>query len=506
MSLSPVSVAELCRKVRAGRLPVTDHSGKVQEGGVFAVMPPALPRGEETSAPGGEVYLERALAAKPGAVVCEPRHLPLVEAALAAASPVDAPLLIAQTENPRAALGLLAQAAYGTDERCPRVIGITGTNGKTTTTYLLEGLFSALGKKVGVIGTVDYRWPGFLQDAPLTTPGCLALHSMLASMHTAGVDVALMEVSSHALDQDRVAGISFCGALLTNVTQDHLDFHKSMEDYFTAKSRLFLSQAQGGVPLDDKAAACNADDNYCRRILAATPGRIGFGLHESPVSGSRHLYGAIKSLTPSGMHLAMRFEGASWEMRSPLVGGFNAMNLLGAQALALGLGLTPADLAPLESFSGVPGRLERIDNTRGLNVFVDYAHTPDALTNALSALRAAGFARIVTVFGCGGNRDRSKRPLMGEAVARLTDVAVLTSDNPRHEEPEAIMADVLPGLAACKNVVTEPDRKKALRAALALIGPDDALLVAGKGHERYQQIGDVKIAFSDQETLREYMA
>ena len=217
------------------------------------------------------------------------------------------------------------------------------------------------------------------------------------------------------------------------------------------------------------------------------------------------LSGRILSLTPSGMHLSMTCAGDTWELRSPMVGAFNASNLLGAQAMGLAMGLKPEAFAALEDFAGVPGRLERVPNPQGLHVFVDYAHTPDALTNVLTALRAAGFARIVTVFGCGGNRDRTKRPLMGRAVAALTDVAVLTSDNPRHEEPEAIIADVLPGLIDCRETVVEPDRRVALRKALAMMGPDDALLVAGKGHESYQQIGDVKIPFSDQAVIKELL-
>jgi UDP-N-acetylmuramoyl-L-alanyl-D-glutamate--2,6-diaminopimelate ligase len=410
------------------------------------------------------------------------------------------------TDDVRSALGLLAQAYYGTATHCPTVVGITGTNGKTTESYLLEHLCLARGRKAGVMGTVSYRWPGHEDDAPLTTPGCLCLHEHLRRMHDAGVDMAFMEVSSHALDQKRVAGINFSAALLTNVTQDHLDYHDDMEAYFEAKAGLFRPVALGGAPLDDKVCALNADDDYCRRLLAEKRDRVGFGLEKAPVPGSRHLAGRILGLSPAGIRLAMDFEGKRWELTSPLVGGFNAMNLLGAQALALGMGLAPEDMAPLADFAGVRGRLERIANTRGLNVFVDYAHTPDALTKAISALRAAGFERVVTVFGCGGNRDRGKRPLMGQAVAALSDVAVLTSDNPRDEDPEAIMADVLPGLANCPETRTEPDRRKALALAVGLIGPDDALLVAGKGHETYQLIKGVKHPFSDQDILRELMS
>lgn len=498
-----VTLSELCARVAERKVPVAVHSGEVVDGGVFVVLPPSAPRGKATDKPGGELWLFDALCRRPSAVVLGPGGAPLLERAVAD-SGVDCEVLV--TDDARTALGELARARYGTGAPGLRVVGITGTNGKTTETYLLEALFNAQGLKTGVIGTVSYRWPGHDEPAPLTTPGCLELHRMLADMRASGAEYAFMEVSSHALDQNRVAGVDFSAALFTNLTQDHLDYHADMEEYFAAKARLFLPRDAGGAPFDGKIAVANADDPFGRKILAARPGGVGFGLEGRPVPGSRHLSGEILSLTPRGVRLAVRFEGRRWELASPLVGSFNVMNLLGAQALALGLGLEPASFTALASFTGVSGRLERVPNDRGLNVFVDYAHTPDALVKAISALRAAGFARIVTVFGCGGNRDRAKRPLMGAAVAELTDIAVLTSDNPRDEDPEAILDDVMPGLAGCGEVIREADRRAALAGALSLVGPDDALLVAGKGHETYQIIKGVKYPFSDQQILRELMA
>ena len=231
-----LSFDELRARVARERLPVAVHSGEVSQGGVFVIMPPSVARGREDGQPGGEVHLRQALEARPAVVLCHPAHLPLLEE-------FGADCAVTATENVRAALGLLAQSYYGTDTACPKVVGITGTNGKTTESYLLEALFQALGRKVGVVGTVSYRWPGHEEDAPLTTPGCMALHAMLARMHAAGTDIAFMEVSSHALDQERVAGINFSGALLTNVTQDHLDYHRTMDEYFAAKRRLFLPEA-----------------------------------------------------------------------------------------------------------------------------------------------------------------------------------------------------------------------------------------------------------------------
>ena len=250
--------------------------------------------------------------------------------------------------------------------------------------------------------------------------------------------------------------------------------------------------------------AVNADDPWGRRLLELCPRALSFGLQQGPPR-RRHLWGELLSAGTEGCRLRMHLEGRTWELRSPLVGAFNASNLLTVQALALETGLDPGQFKALESFTGVCGRLERVEKSQGLNVFVDYAHTPDALVNVLKALRGAGFKRIITVFGCGGNRDRTKRPLMGEAVARYADVAVLTSDNPRFEEPEAILRDVLPGLKEAREVLVEVDRHAATARALDMLGKDDALLIAGKGHEDYQIIQGVKHHYSDQEVVRELL-
>ncbi|MDR2605567.1 MAG: UDP-N-acetylmuramoyl-L-alanyl-D-glutamate--2,6-diaminopimelate ligase [Desulfovibrio sp.] len=508
--IAEISLDALCERVRRERTPVVAHSADAVAGCVYAVLPPALPAGKAAGAPGGERFLAEALRAGPSAVLCAPEHLPLLEN-LSKAVPrllkhsAGPPLSAVVDDDPRAALGRLACALYDTDLRCPEVVGITGTNGKTTTSYLLERLLRARGCEVGVIGTINRRWPGYEEESSLTTPDCLTVHSMLARMRAAGAHYALMEVSSHALDQQRVAGVRFAACLLTNLTQDHLDYHADMEEYFRAKEKLFLPPGHGGTPCPDKRKAANADDPYGRRLLASFPDALGFGLGENETGkpdGSL-LRGRVLSMSREGLLLSMRHGGREWPLRSPLVGDFNAVNLLAAQAVGLALGMNAEDFTALSSFAGVPGRLERVLNGRGLHLFVDYAHTPDALTKALSALRAAGFARVVTVFGCGGNRDRTKRPLMGAAVAALSDVAVLTSDNPRDEDPEAVMDDVLPGLAGCPKVIREADRKKAVLLALDLLGRNDALLVAGKGHEPYQLIRGVKYPFSDRAVLEE---
>jgi len=495
---------------------ISTHSGKVGKGDIFVSLPkaaPVMPKGADGEGgpdyTGAETFLADAVRAGAGVIVCTEAVFNAARVADIAPGPIAAVLV----EDTRSALGELAGAWYGTDSAAVKLFGITGTNGKTTTTYLLEAIFRAAGHVPGVIGTVEYRWPGHEEASPLTTPDCMTLHSMVAAMEGAGADTALMEVSSHAIDQNRVAGLEFAGALFTNLTQDHLDYHHDMEEYFAVKARLFAEVKNGGLACPDAALAVNIDDAYGERIFDANPSVLGFSLKRK---GARILNGEILEQGREGLHLRMTLGDAAvgtggpdgvaaWELVSPLVGEFNAANLMGAQALALAAGIGTEALQALASFGGVPGRLERIGNSRGLSVFVDYAHTPDALEKALQALRGAKFERVVTVFGCGGNRDRTKRPRMGEAAARFSDVVVLTSDNPRKEDPLAIMADVRPGLVNAREVFEEADRKKAICLALDILKPGDALLIAGKGHEPYQIIGETKLPFSDQQVVREHL-
>jgi UDP-N-acetylmuramoyl-L-alanyl-D-glutamate--2,6-diaminopimelate ligase len=395
-------------------------------------------------------------------------------------------------------LGALAAAQYKTDQKKPFLVGITGTNGKTTVSYLVEHLLRSAGKDCGVLGTINYRWKGKERHADLTTPGCLDLHAMLAEMAEDGVEVVCMEVSSHALDQQRTAGLAFDLAVFTNLTQDHLDYHQDMETYFQVKSRLFTTAS--------RASVLNFDDAYGLRLAGlSTPGR-GYSLNKVDVPGWPCLQGSIQRMDRSGQVLSLHEPKlGQWSLRSGLVGRHNASNLLAAQAVGLELGLGPQDFRALESCTGPPGRLERISNKLGLHVFVDYAHTPDALDNVLVALKELDFRRLIVVFGCGGDRDPGKRPLMGQAVARHADLAVLTSDNPRHEDPEQIMHEVMPGLQDCPQVMCNPDRRQAIHMGLEATGPLDALVIAGKGHECTQQIGDQKLPFSDAQVVRGYL-
>lgn len=462
-------------------MPICIDSRKVEKGCVFVALP--------GSSVDGGLFIPDAVSRGAAYVVCRQNEVEYCGSAI--------PIVV---DDPRYTLGKLARIFYDTGNLSMPIIGVTGTNGKTTITYLLEYLFRTKGNRTGVIGTIAYRWPGFSKEAPLTTPQCLDLHAMLAQMQVDKTEIVFMEVSSHALDQRRIAGISFKGVIFTNLTQDHLDYHKDMKEYFHAKARLFFE-----YPSKNKVMVASMDSQWGRKLAKLVPEIIGFGFKNKPTQVSNYLFGKILSSSRAGLHLQMSFKDKVWELCTPLVGAHNAENLLAVQAISLQLGLTPEDFYCFEKFTGVPGRLERIVNKKQLDIFVDYAHTPDALINVLSALRNVGFKRIITVFGCGGNRDKAKRPLMGKAVAKLSDVAVLTSDNPRNEDPELIMADVLPGLKKAKQIITEPDREKAIRQALELLSPGDALLVAGKGHECTQQIGFMKYPFSDQSVIRKIL-
>ena len=481
----------LVKQIETGFFSVHSDSRKVKVGDVFVAIPGSSLNGAD--------FIPDVLERGAAWVVCRKEDMPPEGTETAESNNGEATFVL--VEDPKEALGIIAGGKFGTKELTFPVVGVTGTNGKTTITYLLEHLFTSAGRRTGVIGTVSYRWPGAELEASMTTPDCLKLHSLLSRMAAADVDAVFMEVSSHALDQNRTAGIRFGGAVLTNITQDHLDYHGTMEAYFDAKARLFRDMED-----TDKPLAINVDDAWGRKLLAEVSNGLGYSLQGVTVDGARVLQGTLLNSSVDGMTLRMELDGSTWELTTPMVGAHNASNLLAVQAIGLGLGLTPHDMQGLAGFNGVCGRLERVPNTKGIHVFVDYAHTPDALENVLSALRATGFKRILTVFGCGGDRDRTKRPLMGAAVCKFTDVAVLTSDNPRHEDPVSIMEDVKAGLSACKELYENPDRRGALELAVNIAKPGDCILVAGKGHEDYQQVGDEKLPFSDQQILQEILA
>jgi UDP-N-acetylmuramoyl-L-alanyl-D-glutamate--2,6-diaminopimelate ligase len=400
----------------------------------------------------------------------------------------------------RDALAELAGIRFGTADLDLSLIGVTGTNGKTTICYLLEHLLSHAGRNVGLLGTISYRWPGHEENAGLTTPDCLRMHELLARMSRDGADTVCMEVSSHGLEQKRVAGLRFNVALFTNISPEHLDYHGDMEHYFNSKSLLFTEY------LDPQGTAVlNLDDPHGRQLAGNCTHGLGYSLEGNTDDQDTVLRAELQRADRQGLVLRMRYAGRSWSLRSPLIGRHNASNLLAVQAVGLALGLSEEVFSSLEHFNGVPGRLEWVENEPGLHIFVDYAHSPDALENILAALADLDYSRMLVVFGCGGDRDRSKRPEMGRVVSKYADVAFLTSDNPRSEDPERIMDQVEPGLEEAVELVRDGDRERAIHRAVDSLGPKDVLLIAGKGHESFQEVHGQRLPFNDRRVVLDYL-
>ena len=443
-----------------------------------------------TQADGGRFWRE-ALAAGAVAAVIGP------EAAAAEPPGAGDPVVVATAPVARWA-GLLAAAFWGQPSQRMALIGVTGTNGKTTTTHLIEHLADHAGHPSALFGTLVNRWPGHSVTAQHTTAFADLLQAQLAQAAEAGAGIAAMEVSSHALDQQRVAGCRFAGAIFTNLTQDHLDYHPSMQAYFEAKALLFSPGFLGG------GAVVNVDDPWgaqlAERLLASGEGACW---RSSLLSGSAELTITDLELGSDGVRGRLVSPVGDGLFRSPLVGRFNLMNLLQAVGALLQQGIPLAPLLDgLASFRGVPGRMERVrvgDGQGRPAVLVDYAHTPDGLENALAACRPFTRGRLVCVFGCGGDRDRSKRPQMGAIAARLADEVVVTSDNPRTEDPQQILEDVVAGIPAGTLLRVEADRATAIASAVAQAAAEDLVLIAGKGHEDYQILGTTKIHFDDRE-------
>jgi len=408
----------------------------------------------------------------------------------------------------RLALALMSSSFFRDPSAEMTLVGITGTNGKTTTTYLMEAILREAGRRPGVIGTVEYRFCGKAESAPNTTPESCELQKLLSRMRDAGVDACAMEVSSHALSQERVSGCRFDAALFTNLTPEHLDYHSDMEAYFEAKAMLFerllkLYGKKGAF------AAINIDDEYGRGLIGRCPVEVvTYGFSEAA-----HVRGRDLSFDSGGLSMRIELPDAEVLCRSPLCGRFNALNVLGAAAVAKGLGIDPGLAArAVETVSVVPGRFEAVRNSRGIIALVDYAHTPDALENVLANARELSSGRVIAVFGCGGDRDRGKRPLMGRVAGRLADIAIVTSDNPRTEEPMAIIEEILPGLrqearplAGERGYEVIADRREAIGRAVGFSRAGDVLVVAGKGHENYQIVGTEKRSFDDREVLGEFL-
>ncbi len=405
----------------------------------------------------------------------------------------------------REALARLAAAYYGHPSRRLVVVGITGTNGKTTTSLLVDALLRHGGRTTGVIGTIEYRIGADARPAGQTTPEAVDLQALMAEMTERGVTAVSMEVSSHALVLHRADGVEFDVAVFTNLTQDHLDFHGTLSSYRAAKSRLFSLLAASRKPR--RAAVINTDDPAGPTMTAGLDvPRLTFGLAPGAEVTAQRFESAM-----DGIRMDVQTPRGALQIRSSLVGEHNVMNLLGATAVGLALDMDPhAIAAALSSVSSVPGRFERVEAGQPFLVAVDYAHTPDALDRVLVTARrlVAPGARLRVVFGCGGDRDRGKRPLMGGIAARLADQIWVTSDNPRSEQPDAIIAEIVAGIppGAADRTVTIADRKTAILSALAGAQAGDVVVIAGKGHETYQIVGGEVLPFDDREVARAALA
>jgi len=399
----------------------------------------------------------------------------------------------------RRALAVAARNFYGQPDCRIRLTGITGTNGKTTTAFLVDSVLRAAGHTTAMIGTIEYHLAGRVLPAVNTTPESLDLVRLFSELEREGGTHAVMEVSSHALALARVYALRFHTAVFSNLTRDHLDFHHTMEEYFAAKQMLFSG---AGAP-PPAWAALNRDDPWARRVqLAASTEVIWYGLGRDATLRAQHIHSGF-----SGLRFEVSWRRQRFIVESPLIGKINVYNILAACAAGLSYGFSPETVSRgIAACRAVPGRFERVDAGQPFAVAVDYAHTDDALRNIISVARGLSPKRVITLFGCGGDRDRTKRPLMGQAAGELSDYVVLTSDNPRSEDPLAIINDALVGLRRTDTPhLVEPDRATAIQRAISQAGPGDIVILAGKGHENYQVLKDRTIHFDDREVAAEVL-
>lgn len=462
---------------------IADDSRAVTGGSLFIAV-----KGERVD---GHDFVEQAIVAGAGAVIAQ-------------AAVASGPVPFVRVADSRRALGLLGSRFYGDPSARLKMIGVTGTNGKTTTTYICKSLLEGIGRRVGLIGTVGYQIGQEIFPASHTTPGALDLQQLLAKMVEAGLDAVVMEVSSHALALDRTSGCEYDVAVFTNLTQDHLDFHHTMDEYYEAKLRLFTGLAGGQKA--GKRAIVNLDDPRGMSIRAACPVPVwGYA-----IQSQADLKAERVRLSLAGTTFTAATPSGTFTVESRLVGEHNVYNLLAAIGVALHDGATIDQIREATAhIANVPGRFERVSSGQDFTVVVDYAHTEDALVRLLTAAQALKTNRIITVFGCGGDRDRGKRPKMGRAAVEYSDVVVLTSDNPRTEDPMAILREVEVGVreALVQHSHVQyrlvPDRREAIGAAIREAHPGDMVLIAGKGHEDYQIVGTKKFHFDDREAARE---
>jgi UDP-N-acetylmuramoyl-L-alanyl-D-glutamate--2,6-diaminopimelate ligase len=466
-------------------------SRRVEPGTLFVAM-----RGQTTD---GNRYIEQAVARGAVAVV--------TDSAAAYDATANGPLDVAVAEVPhgRRALATIAANVFGHPERKIRLSGVTGTNGKTTTAYLLEQLLRAAGRSTALLGTIEYRVAGEVRPAPHTTPESRDLLALLAEGVECGVTEGVMEVSSHALDQGRVWGIPYDVAIFTNLTQDHLDYHRTMEAYFAAKRKLF-DGSQAPAP---RVAVLNTEDDTQAALVetaqAAGSEIVSYGIDRGDLR-ARDIV-----MRPNGMRFALISSQGEVPIQVALTGRVNVLNLLAASAAAMARGLSLEQIgAAAPKLHAVPGRFEAVDAGQPFTVVVDYAHTDDALRNVLALARdlvSTAQGRVLTVFGCGGDRDHTKRPRMGRAAAEASEIVIVTSDNPRSEDPRAIIDEILPGTTGLPAIVeVETDRARAITLAMTKAQPGDIVVIAGKGHEKTQTIGKQVLPFDDVAVAREALA
>jgi UDP-N-acetylmuramoyl-L-alanyl-D-glutamate--2,6-diaminopimelate ligase len=447
-------------------------SRRAKEGALFFAL-----RGENAD---GSAFVDQAVSAGAAAIVSE-------------SAPLTTRATSVVVHDAREAMADLAAEFFGHSDRFLKMAGVTGTNGKTTTAFLLRHICEIAQLRCGLLGTVRYQIGDRILPAARTTPESLDVHDLLWQMRSAGCKACAMEVSSHALVQARVRGVEFDVAVFTNLTQDHLDYHKTMEAYAEAKALIFSNLV--AQPKKRGQAVINIDDRYgalfAARFAADLP-VLTYGL------GVKAAYRASNvRIDFNGTSYQLDAEGRSYLVRLPLIGQFNVYNSLAAIAAAKAMGIdVRTSVLALATAPAVPGRLEAVPAQRQFKVFVDYAHTDDALKNVMKTCRELNPARLIVVFGCGGNRDKTKRPRMGAAVDQMADYAIVTSDNPRGEDPEAIIADIKPAMqrVAYETIV---DRKEAIFKAIAMAQPRDIILIAGKGHETYQEFADRTVPFDD---------
>ena len=480
-----MTLRELLRDLTTQPIPaipitgVESHSKQIREGQLFVAV-----RGPNHD---GNDFIDEAIKRGAAAVVAERAPIGYV------------PCPVIRVPDAQLALASIAARFYGRPVDQMRLIGVTGTCGKTTTAYITKAILEAAGKRAGLLGTVAYEIGARHVPSTNTTPGLLAMQQMLAQMVEHGLRWCVMEVSSHALDQRRVEGLAFDAAIWTNLGSDHLDYHKTLDRYAEAKRRIFTHLRPGG------RAVLNRDDAYGQTLAErmAGPSLITFGVEREADVQVKIVQGDW-----DGMHLVITTPWGTFPAHTPLVGRHNASNIAAAAAACLGLGIPPTAIqAALAEFPQVPGRLERVPNESGVHVIIDFAHTADSLERVLLELRALVRGRIIAVFGCGGDRDQLKRPEMGKVASHIADHVILTTDNPRSEDPRDIILQIKSGFApGFRNFATITDREEAIQSALSMARADDAVLIAGKGHEAYQIFQHTTTPFSDRQAVERYFA